>query len=80
MISSRQAVPGTKIIVSGTWLGTPASGSGVETVHTAIIVRRWEGNGDGTATLYATTGQACGRYTANHMHPETLAESMFPEA
>jgi len=75
MISARQAVPGTKVIVSGTWF--PMGATKPEEVHTAITVARWEGNGDGTATLIATTGQACGRYTSDRMLPQTLAESMF---
>ena len=77
MLTARQATPGTKVIVSGTWF--PMGNTQPETVHTAITVGRWEGNGDGTATLYATTGQACGRYTEDRMFPETLAESFKDE-
>ena len=78
MITARQATRGTKVIVSGTWF--PMGSTRVETVHTTITVARWEGNGDGTATLYAITGQCCGQYSADHMFAQTLAESFALEA
>lgn len=75
MITAREAVPGTKIMVTGSWC--PMSGLGrVETVHAQITVARWINAGNGLAHLYDETGQHCGQYTADHEFAQTLGESM----
>lgn len=64
VITAREAVPGTVVMVEG-WA-----------CFAQITVQRWEGHGDGYATLYGTDGIAHGQYRADEYleaDPKSLA-------
>jgi hypothetical protein len=52
VITAREAVPGTVVVVEG-WAS-----------FAQVTVQRWEDCGDGYATLYGTDGIAHGKYRA----------------
>ena len=66
MITARDAVPGTVVRVSDSedWRRDPSAPVSLAWV----TVDRWEGNGDGTATLYAD-GRVCGIYEPDDTFP-----------
>jgi hypothetical protein len=64
VITAREAVPGTVVLVEG-WAS-----------FAQVTVARWEGHGDGYATLYGTDGIAHGTYREGdylEADPESLA-------
>ena len=71
MITARQAIPGTEIRVcsSDDWKIDPHA-KGL--YFSWIIVDHWSGNGNGTATLYGTTGQAHGIYKEDDLFPVSI--------